>query len=342
MSVNTYLIDASTRHQVFLQRYAGGRSKEAYLTLNRLRNDIKARISREPTEFQAQRLQRLLDDIEAIAYAGFDKIWRNFRAEASDLAQAEAEFAVKLYDKTAKIEFTLPSDQILIQAVENAPISVGGAGVTVQDAFSQLSKKKTSQITQMIRDGIALGDDTPRVARKIGEVMNTLQRRQLDTIVRTAANSISSAARTSVYTENSELLDGYEWVSTLDSRTSLICQSRDGQVYQTGMGPMPPAHWGCRSTTVPVVKPEYSLARGLKGTRPSVGAEGAKEVSAKTTYGTWLKKQSKGFIDEALGVERSELFRAGKLTLDKFVDPTGRVYTLEELHQMNPFVFQEQ
>jgi hypothetical protein len=53
------------------------------------------------------------------------------------------------------------------------------------------------------------------------------------------------------------------------------------------------------------------------------------------------RRQNKEFIDEALGIERSRLFRAGKLGIDKFVDPTGRVYTLSELESMNPIVFSD-
>jgi hypothetical protein len=88
-----------------------------------------------------------------------------------------------------------------------------------------------------------------------------------------------------------------------------------------------------------VVKDEFSI--GLKGKRPSVGAEGAEAVSSRTTYGGWLKKQPIEFVDEALGPERSALFRSGKIKIDGFVDPTGRVYTLEQLQSRNPLVFAE-
>jgi len=37
MSTTQYLTDAATRHQVFLQRYGAGQSKEAQKTLNRLK-----------------------------------------------------------------------------------------------------------------------------------------------------------------------------------------------------------------------------------------------------------------------------------------------------------------
>jgi hypothetical protein len=39
MSTQQFLMDAATRHQVFLQRYGNGRSKEAVKLLNRLREE---------------------------------------------------------------------------------------------------------------------------------------------------------------------------------------------------------------------------------------------------------------------------------------------------------------
>jgi hypothetical protein len=63
MSSNQFLIDAATRHQIFLQRYGSGRSKEAVRMLNQLRRKLNARLSQEPENIQAQRLSDLLRDI---------------------------------------------------------------------------------------------------------------------------------------------------------------------------------------------------------------------------------------------------------------------------------------
>lgn len=343
MSVKQYLIDASTRHQVFLQRYAGGEAKKAVKALNRLRRDIMARLSQEPTEFQRNRLSIVLDDLNKLSDKAFTEMRLDVKYNAGKLAANEAQFSIDLYNKTSQANFVLPSEAALLASVELAPMAakIGNSPVTINDALNQYAKKKAAQVTQIITDGLTLGDTTPQIAGKISSTMSTLHKRQLETLVRTAANHASSIARQAVYEQNSDLMNGYEWVATLDNKTTLICASRDGIVYSNPTDPMPPAHWGCRSTTIPSIKPEFSLAKGLKGKRPAVGASGAGEVSANSSYGGWLRKQPREFIDEALGVERSRLFRSGKLTIDKFVDPTGRVYTLEQLRSMNPFVFQE-
>lgn len=344
MSTKQFLTDAATRHAVFLQRYAGGQSKEAIKTLNRLRRGINARLAQEPTVFQRNRLEAVLFDIEQLSIEMFKDISQKTIRGAQLLSINEAGFSVDLFNKASTVEigFTLPSDGVLIAGTMGSSMSAPlKAGITIEDALLQFSVKKRTEIAQTISDGVTLGETTPTISRKVGTLINTLHRRQLDTLVRTVTNHTSSVARNMVYEANSDIIDGYQWVATLDNRTTLICGSRDGIVYQVGAGPMPPAHWGCRSTTIPKVKPEYDLGAKIQGKRPSVGSGGAKQVSARTNYGGWLRKQPVEFVDEALGVERSRLFRSGKLNIDKFVDPTGRVYTLAELERMNPISFIE-
>ena len=50
MSANEYLIDASTRHQIMLQRLSGGSFNKLKPILEKLQKDIRARLSNNPTE----------------------------------------------------------------------------------------------------------------------------------------------------------------------------------------------------------------------------------------------------------------------------------------------------
>lgn len=59
------------------------------------------------------------------------------------------------------------------------------------------------------------------------------------------------------------------------------------------------------------------------------------QVPAETTYDQWLRRQSAAFQDDILGPTRGRLFREG-MTLDRFVDHTGRRVTLDELDRMRP------
>ena len=321
---------------MFLQRFAGGESRKAKMTLNRLRRDIIARLSQEPTDFQRNRLTMVMADI--------DKLYRNMGAEvskqvkgaASGLVVDEAQFAAQTVSKVSSVDFIVPASDLLVNSVLLSRMNTNSrlSAKTIDEAIVQFAGKKAEQVNQLIADSLSLGDTTQQIQSKVRGLTGTLQKREMDTVVRTAINHSASVARREVYDRNADILDGYIWIATLDNKTCLYCGSKDQTKIDSLAGEFPTAHYNCRCTTVPNVKEEYSL-RGFEGGRPSIGAKGVKSVESNKSYGAWLKKQPEEFVNEAIGVERSRLFRSGQLTLDKFTDPTGRVYTLQQLKNMN-------
>lgn len=101
------------------------------------------------------------------------------------------------------------------------------------------------------------------------------------------------------------------WVSVLDGKTTAVCRSRSGKIYQAGVGPRPPAHARCRSMVVPYFpgKGEYQ----------------------EPTYSEWLQRQTPDRVREVLGVTKGNMFLAGTLSLDDMVSARGRELTLKEL-----------
>ncbi len=193
-----------------------------------------------------------------------------------------------------------------------------------------------------------------------------VSRRQIQTIVRTAVQHVANGARDAFFDSNKDLFVMERFVATLDSRTTPVCRANDGKEFEIGKGPRPPLHFNCRSLRVAAIddtllgsrpaKPttekqlvrEYAkqndlgtinsrseLPRGTKGDYDKWARGRIRElvgpVPASETYQTWLTKQSKAFQDEVLGETRAKLFRQGGLTLDRFVDHSGRELTLREL-----------
>jgi len=157
------------------------------------------------------------------------------------------------------------------------------------------------------------------------------------TITRTVTNNISAIARDEVMRANEDVLEGYEWVAALDNRTTLVCASRDGKVYSFNDpdAPRPPAHFNCRSTIVPKVKPEFDLGADVETTRTARGADGAERIDSDTNYEAWLRRQPASFQDEVLGRERGKLFRGKKLKLERFVDDNGKPIPLDQLRVLD-------
>ena len=343
MSSNTALIDAATRHQIFVQLYAAGRETEAAEAIESLIEQVAGRLAgNELTGLSRARQQEILMDLRLLADQLNDSIADKIIQEAIEFAEYEAEFSKTMFDNTVRTSAVLPSMAQLESSIFTSIMNVAPRqGYTIRDALKMFGTKKSEQIVQTIRDGIALGDANGTIQTAVKNLA-PIQKSQAATIVRTVANHVSVQARDVVMRENKDIFTGYEWVSTLDARTSLICMNRDGLVYPFAPeSPKPPAHFGCRSTIIPVVDPRYDLASAVTGKRPAVGAGGAKQVLATTTYEQWLKRQPASFQDTVLGPSRGKLFRNGDLSIGRFVDSQGRTLTLDELRRLEPQAFEE-
>ena len=201
-----------------------------------------------------------------------------------------------------------------------------------------------------------------------------ITRRNADIIVRTAVSGIGAAARALFALENVDLAPQEIFTATLDSRTTPICRAEDGNVYDVGTGPVFPLHMGERSLYTPILDGEavgqrpireftqkglvrdYTKANGLplvsdrallphghKGAFDAFARKRMREltgtVPAKTTYTEFLNRQTSQFQDDILGPTRGKLFRSGGLTLDKFVDSTGKEIPLSELAKFEADAF---
>lgn len=332
MSNNDYLIDAASRHSVFLQRYSARLERQAMSVVSDALASVIGQIPEDPRKSDIRLIRNYSDTLQNAERALID--------ELLDLVESEAEFDKALLEQVVNADIESVPRETLIRAVDVTPLEVlPGQRVTIPSMLSSFTRAKASQVTTLLQAGFTEGKTQQELVRDLREI-EPLQRHQAASVVRTGTNAISSLSRYQSMLANAELLSGYEWVSTLDGRTSLICMNLDGMVFDfTGNNPVPPAHFSCRSTIIPKVKPEYDLLSDLEGKRPSVGASGAKQVGAKTTYGGWLRKQPASFQDEALGPARAKLFRQGGLSIGKFVNFDGREYTLDELRALHPLAF---
>jgi len=207
--------------------------------------------------------------------------------------------------------------------------------VTIDQAAKQFAVNKSKEVAQIVRDGAVVGRTSQEVVGEITNLVSTRTRAQAEALVRTATNHMGAQARSATYKANDDVISGEEYTATLDSRVTISCSSLDGNIYNIGDGPQPPLHWNCRSVRVPVINPEFNLGSAITGERASMNGP----VPGNVTYGGFLKRQSAEVQNEVLGVERAKLFRSGKLSIGKFTDDTGKVYTLDRLKELNPLAF---
>lgn len=116
-----------------------------------------------------------------------------------------------------------------------------------KDKAKLLDELETSLAQSFIR-----GDDVKKTIIRFSERMK-IDKYRATRIIQTESAYISGEASAKAY--KSQGVDEYEFLATLDLKTSTLCQSMDGKVFkmsqkETGVN-YPPLHSFCRSTTVP-------------------------------------------------------------------------------------------
>lgn len=333
-------IDQATRHQIMVQRYAKQLERNSAEFVDRATAAVSAILSNEQLEsLSASKLKALNKQVNRTVQSIYAEMGGQITDQIGLFADYESDFTAAMLSDNATATIAAASALRIRELSESLIDLAPGQQMSIREALSQFGEAKSRDMVSLIRDSHLAGDTSQVVSRKIAD-MAPLHKAQAGSLTRTIVNRVSTIARDEVFAANADILEGVEWVSTLDSRTSLTCMGLDGKVFPIGEGPRPPAHWSCRSTVVAKVKPEYDALPG-SGNRPSVGPSGAEQVSGSTTYGQWLKRQPAAFQDEVLGAKRAALFRRGGLDIGAFTDRGGQAYTLDDLKRLQPLAFEK-
>jgi SPP1 gp7 family putative phage head morphogenesis protein len=242
-----------------------------------------------------------------------------------------------------------------LTAAQGATITLPN-GQVVSKAFRGIATSQAEQFSQVVRNGLLTGETTPSIAKRLigslqfGEEAKTVGQiaaaggqatqvadNQILTLIRTSINQIANIASQQVYEANQDITQRYRYVATLDTRTSAICRALDGKEFDYGKGPVPPQHFNCRSTTVPVINykelgfdPPPSVTKSKRASMDG-------PVPASETYGEWLAKQPRATQADALGEGKVAYFN--RLTkkygandaMAKLVRDDGSELTLAQL-----------
>ena len=332
------------RHQVYLERLKAGYVGKYEDTIRRVDKavlkvlqDLKAE---KLSELNRAELKGLLQKLTREQQELYGKATEEMMDNFSALSAAEAGF-----ETTFLATFTSLEVKEALDAYANALRSpIQATGEMLEPFVKDLSARQIKRVEQEILKSVSQGRT---ISQTVSAVRGTKKRNYQDgvlgrnwedarTVIRTATQHVSQASREATWMSNSDIVKEYEWVSTLDGKTSSTCKSLDGRHWPVGAGPKPPIHPRCRSTTTAWFP-------------PSIWAEGATRsaefgpVAADQTYFDWLKDQSKEFQVDALGPTRAKLFRDGGLSAKEFSDlnlnSNFKPLTLEEMKKLQPNAF---
>ena len=142
------------------------------------------------------------------------------------------------------------------------------------------------EVREVLTEAAVNGESIYKTSKKIADKFDTSEY-NARRLIRTETTYACNQAEQVAYKELD--IEKYQFVATLDTRTSTICQQLDGKVFkvedaQAGKN-LPAMHPNCRSTTIPYFKegmPEIRTARDKDGNRIT--------VPASMTYDEWHKK----------------------------------------------------
>lgn len=191
------------------------------------------------------------------------------------------------------------------------------------DFSSRIWKNRTKLIselnTQLIQSMIR-GDGPDKMISSIAKKFD-VSKGNAGRLVMTESAFFASASQKDCFNELG--VGQYEIVSTLDSRTSEICQALDGKVfsmsdYKTG-DTAPPFHVRCRTCTAPYFDDEegFRVARGVK--------DEVYYISSSMKYPEWHDKYVKGNPKAELAEKKIKNSGADKGQHKRYKELLGRV-----------------
>ena len=379
-NISDQIADKYINHSVNLQRFDADVRQRTLGYLEQLERDLVSQLQEaDPTQpalsrFRKDRLDKLLKETRGTIKTAYADMSKAANKELRELPRIEADFTVKTLNLSigvdiASVRFTpetlraIASDTL----IEGAPQNIWWSrqkearirafsdqmrqGVLQGEPLSTLVQRVRGKSTGK-RHTYFIGDERKVFVEFAGGIMDT-GTRQAEALVRTSVQAIANEARMQSFQQNADVIQGTQALVTLDSRTSTICISRSGAVWDLETGkpiqgttesfPGPPGwHWNCRSTLIPYMYSWEQLSQRNLGARKnkkideipkSTQSSMDGQVAEDLTYEQWLKKKPKAFQIEKLGKGKYELWKEDKISFTDLIDQTGRPLTVAELKE---------
>lgn len=284
-------------------------------------------------------LDKLLKELKAEIAKNYQETTAYIQPELSGFFAVEKQALTELYNDEIGYDFFNQVPSYQRKATQQATII---AGMPLESWFEKQGSELSFKFESTIRQGLLEGRQTPEIAKATAELFG-ISRRHADTLVITAVAKVADDAHKALRDENLDLIKGEMHLSTLDTRTSTVCQVRDGKMWDTDYKPIghslpyqrPPLHPRCRSILQLVMKDWKELGfDDVKEMPKSTRASADGQVSEKTNYEEWLSSKTPEEQDKALGKGKADLWRRGVITFSDMLDQSARPLTLKELYSL--------
>jgi SPP1 gp7 family putative phage head morphogenesis protein len=321
--------DEAIQRAIMRDRYTAGVHADVISILQRLQDDVIARLATfnaEDASARVARLTRLKREVGDEIAERYRRMAEVANGDLSSLATDEAIWKQTSLRNTWHSVGLTVTPQLAPPAVLNAlisqPIVIGGVASEYWRAEGEALTRKFSQQMQI---GIAGGESTSELIKRVrgADGIMALSFRNAEAVVRTSVNSVANAAHMATYQQNADVIEALQHYSVLDMRTTVICAGRHGRMWDLeDLKPIgheltfeqPPIHWRCRSIIVSVLDRESNP--------PAV------------SFDDWFKSQTSARQDQLFGPGRAQLFRDGRISQKDLLSNTGAPISLSELRKI--------
>lgn len=160
-------------------------------------------------------------------------------------------------------------------------------GKNFSERVAANTQKMYENVDEIMKTGIYQGVDTATMAKRLDKISDSGEV-VANRLLRTEITNTLNQATKETY-KNSGVVEKYQYMASLDNRTSEVCEELDGEIFKleeatTGLN-FPPMHPNCRSTTVPYFDKNYAQERISRLPSGEV-----KYVPADTNYKEWAKE----------------------------------------------------
>ncbi len=348
--INDRLHDALTMRSVDLVRLANGEAVALTTGIMRQADElITMRLALVEGSLTPVQLKRLEDRLRNILAVQERRMRKRLNAYVGGVVSADLDMLGEGLERAFRplgLKPKVPAPGSAVARTRSATVR----GIPMSRSFQRFFRNDRERVLAQVRAGLADGLSGGGLARSVVgtksrrflDGIRQVSRRSIDTIVQTVTTHATTQARELLYEVNPDLVREERWVSTLDARTSSICQALDGRVFPVGEGIMPPAHPNCRSARMPIVPglralpvdPERQVI--LPATvKDSFDGKGPQVL----TYDKWLRSQPAAAQRDILGPTRFALFQTGEIELRGFVNDRGVTRTIDELRARSAKIF---
>ena len=331
-TVNEELRDAYILRSVLLEQLKSNEANKVKRAYKSILDDIIKRIN-ENEAISVTNVAKIINEIKDLVAPNL-----NLTTDYQDIALHEQDWIINTTNGIiGGALFKKIQNENIIKNIADAELFQGHS---LLNTFTMFNDKLKFELDGEIKQSVLQGETISQVKQRIKDRFGIVGS-QADTIARTSVHTLVNQVREKVYKENEEVIKGYQHHSTLDSRTTLLCASRDGMTWDINYKPTngnkfkfirPPLHPNCRSIMLTILKSWEDLGMSdlpnvPEGTRSSMDGS----VPASMTFDKWIANKSDSFIEKYLGEGRYNLYKDGNITLKDLVTSNGKTLTLEEL-----------